>query len=156
MIGVMNRSWLEKSPLPLAWCALLLLIAACLLPAMRVTVMGSAVDFEGWRCMAFAIEGGWSLLTETTPEPAAWLLLVLSGLSNLVFLLAPWLLWRRPARRRVLAGIALAAALGLVLALASPHVLKDLRGVERPGYFIWLLAYATLLLAPSAARRRPD
>jgi hypothetical protein len=125
----------------------LLLVAAELsfmfslaLPALEINVLGKASVWEGWRATAVTI----GMLSEAAKDPTLFPL-GSAGLGNVVFAIAPWLLWFGRSSRRSLGTFACVVVGAASLAVWAPHSL--LAGSPRllVGYFVWLLAYAALL-----------
>lgn len=129
--------------------ALLIYLLAWFLP---VAAEGSTLAdgvLPGWEALLVALEPLWDRDPNDTLFTSATM--VLSGLTNLVFLGAVVLMGRRPARRAREASIALLAA-GVVngywiwLSYSESLAL-------RVGYYAWLGAF--LLLAAAAALESP-
>jgi hypothetical protein len=130
----------------LAVAAIGCFIASLLLPALDLMLFGKPLTIRGWQATA----AGFDLLTKAS-EPRGFALGA-SAVANLVFLAAPWLAWGAPGRRAAMA-FAVATLAGLLLALAAPHLL-DRAPVLRPGYPIWIAAYALLLAGWMRRARR--
>lgn len=117
----------------------LLFLSSLLLPALENVVLGEVASWEGWRVTAIAI---WAL-SDVIKDPD-FILLGAAGLGNLVFLVAPWLLFGKPSRSKLRA-LTGAVVVAFMLALWAPYLPGAGSTKLLVGYFTWLSAYAALL-----------
>ena len=128
--------------LGIAACCLFLLSLA--LPAAEGTIFDRPELMLGWEAAVLSV----GMATAWISDPGI-LVLALAAITNIVFVIAPWMVLKRRKRAVSLAYV-VAVIIAFLLAAMSPFALSDFPTLHG-GYFVWLMAYV-LLLGAAAMR----
>ena len=126
--------------------AVVVYIAAWFTPSARVEIWLNTVVARGWEATLLALQ------PRGAPLPQQ-LLMFTSGLSNVLFIAAGWIAWKRP--HKLSRGLEWAVWLA---ALVNTHwfILPTVDRVDlRAGYYMWAASFALLGVALHQIRTTP-
>ena len=120
--------------------ACFLFLASLALPAAEVTIFDSPALVLGWEAAVSSV----GMATAPMSDPGI-LVLALAAVSNIVFVIAPWMVLK--SRKRPISSVyAVAVAIAFLLAAISPFALSNFP-LLHGGYFVWIMAYLLLFSA---------
>jgi hypothetical protein len=126
-------------------CCLFLLSLA--LPATEMTIGGRSEVILGWQAAVMSVSLA-KMLGADLPSSVV----VLAGIGNVVFVIAPWMVLKKHNDLAISRAYAIAVLIALLLAVATAFTLSN--GTLREGYFAWVTAYVLLLGAASMRAAR--